>query len=89
MGAGLLIAAGTGLASIVLGFPFLTSTTVYLDWTPIDLVGLSSAAIFDLGIFLVVLGALLQVLVGLGRIPGAVAASAPSKATMARTAEIA
>jgi multicomponent K+:H+ antiporter subunit A len=87
MGAGLLIAAATGIGSLALGYPFLTSKTVYLDWTPIDMIGLSSAAIFDLGIFLVVLGAVLQVLSGLGRIP-APASAAPAPAAP-RTMELA
>jgi multicomponent K+:H+ antiporter subunit A len=71
IGAGLLLAAATGIVAMLAGYPFLTSATVYLDWRPLDLIGLSSAAVFDLGIFLVVAGALLLMLVGIGRVPAA------------------
>lgn len=54
--AGLLLAVGTGIGPLILGDPFLTA-----DWTTIDIRGLDPVALgtpllFDVGVFLVVLG---------------------------------
>ena len=68
MGWGLLIAAATGAASWAFGAPFLTSTYDY-PWLPgVGGVPLASAAAFDLGVFLVVVGATMVMLLGLGRL---------------------
>jgi multicomponent K+:H+ antiporter subunit A len=65
---GLLIAAGTGLASWVFGAPFLTSTYDY-PWLPgVGGVPLASAAAFDLGVYLVVTGATMVMLLTIARI---------------------
>lgn len=67
IGWGLLIAGGCGIASAFVGAPFLTSTYDY-PWVPgIGGVPLASAAIFDLGVYLVVTGATLLLLLTIAR----------------------
>lgn len=63
---GLAIAALTGLASWLFGYPFLTSTFGYFHWPVVGKFELASAMAFDLGVFLVVVGATLMILVNLG-----------------------
>ncbi|ANJ66733.1 monovalent cation/H+ antiporter subunit A [Halothiobacillus diazotrophicus] len=63
IGFGLLLALGTGLAAIAAGFPFLTSTFGHWEIPLIGSVELASAMMFDLGVFLVVLGASVLMLV--------------------------
>ena len=65
---GLLIATGTGLVAILIGFPFLTSTFTYLNWPVVGKFEVASAIAFDLGVFLVVVGATVMSLVQLGRL---------------------
>lgn len=64
--AGLLIAVLTGLASWVFDHPFLTSTFGHLNWPVIGEFELASAMAFDLGVYLVVVGTTLLILVYLG-----------------------
>jgi multicomponent K+:H+ antiporter subunit A len=71
VGAGLLIATLTGLASLAFGYPFLTSAHGHLHWPVLGAVELASAMAFDLGVYLVVVGAVLVILVHLGRMHGA------------------
>ncbi|GGA77504.1 monovalent cation/H+ antiporter subunit A [Brucella endophytica] len=62
---GLLIAAFTGMGSWVFGYPFLTE---YIHYPVLPLVGeipVTSALLFDLGVFLLVVGATVLVLVAL------------------------
>ena len=66
--AGLFFAIGTGLVSILLGFPFLTSAFTYLNWPVVGKFEVASAMIFDLGVFLVVVGATVMILVELGKV---------------------
>ncbi len=66
IGYGLLIAAVTGLASWFFGYPFLTSTFSHIHWPVIGEFELASAMAFDLGVYLVVVGATLLILVHLG-----------------------
>jgi multicomponent K+:H+ antiporter subunit A len=66
--AGLLFAIGTGLVSILLGFPFLTSAFTYLNWPVVGKFEVASAMIFDLGVFLAVVGATVMILVELGKV---------------------
>lgn len=68
IGLGLLIAAFTGLASLGLGYPFLTSTFGHLHWPLVGDFELASAMAFDLGVYLVVVGATLLILIHLGLI---------------------
>ncbi|MFC1994584.1 MnhB domain-containing protein [Chloroflexota bacterium] len=53
---GLLVAAGTGMASIALGLPFLTSTFLIVHLPFLGEIELASAFFFDVGVFLVVAG---------------------------------
>ncbi|MBK1724566.1 monovalent cation/H+ antiporter subunit A [Thiocystis violacea] len=66
IGAGLLIATLTGLASLALGYPFLTSAFSHIHWPIVGDFELASAMAFDLGVFLVVVGATLLILIHLG-----------------------
>ena len=66
IGYGLLIATVTGLASWLFGHPFLTSTFSHIHWPVIGEFELASAMAFDLGVYLVVVGATLLILVYLG-----------------------
>ncbi len=59
---GILFAVVTGLGAVALGFPFLTSHTAHVRWPLVGEVHLPSAAVFDLGVFAVVLGATLLML---------------------------
>ena len=63
---GLGIAALTGVASWWFGAPFLTSTYGHLNWPVVGEFELASAMAFDLGVFLVVVGATLMILLNLG-----------------------
>lgn len=60
---GLALAAGTGLAGLLFGVPFLTQTFVHVEHVPLyhDL-ELTSALVFDLGVYFVVVGGLLTIL---------------------------
>jgi multicomponent K+:H+ antiporter subunit A len=73
IGWGLALSAGTGLASWLVGAPFLTTTYDY-PWLPgIGGVPLASASAFDLGVYLVVVGATMVMLMAIARLspPGA------------------
>ncbi|MEW6728151.1 MAG: hydrogen gas-evolving membrane-bound hydrogenase subunit E, partial [Pseudomonadota bacterium] len=70
--AGLALATGTGLVAMGLGFPFLTSTFTHLHWPVVGEFELASAMAFDFGVFLVVVGATVLILVQLGRLSRAV-----------------
>ena len=64
--AGLLIATLTGLGSLVFGYPFLTSSFGHFHWPLIGDFELASAMAFDLGVYLVVVGVTLLILIHLG-----------------------
>ena len=64
--AGLLIALLTGLGSWVFGRPFLTSSFGHMNWPLVGEFELATAMAFDLGVFLVVVGATLLILINLG-----------------------
>lgn len=68
VGSGLLIAALTGLGSWAFGRPFLTSWFDYFDPPLIGKFELASAMIFDLGVYLTVVGATLMILANLGKL---------------------
>lgn len=68
IGFGLLIAISTGLVSIGLGYPFLTSAFTHLHWPVVGEFEIASAIAFDLGVFLVVVGATVLSLVQLGKL---------------------
>jgi multicomponent K+:H+ antiporter subunit A len=65
IGWGLLIALTTGLGSLILGYPFLTSHSPHLTLPWIGEIHLPSAALFDVGVFAVVVGSVLLILVAL------------------------
>ena len=66
--AGLLIAALTGAGSWLLGHPFLTSTYDYPVLPLVGAVPLASASLFDLGVFLTVVGGTMVMLTSIGRL---------------------
>lgn len=68
IGVGVLIAAATGLGSLVVGYPFLTSTAWHLDLPLIGELHIASAMFFDTGVFLVVVGATMLALANLSRV---------------------
>ena len=63
LAAGLAIAAGSGFVAVALGFAFLTQDYVILEHLPLyGELELASAVAFDLGVYAVVVGALLTIL---------------------------
>jgi multicomponent K+:H+ antiporter subunit A len=62
---GLGLACATGVGAWVLGYPFLTSHTAHLTLPLIGEIHLPSAFLFDLGVFTVVVGSTMLVLVSL------------------------
>ncbi|MEH6951408.1 monovalent cation/H+ antiporter subunit A [Nitrobacter sp. NHB1] len=85
MGAGLLLAACAGAVAWVFGRPFLSSSFSYLEVPWIGSVPLASALLFDLGVFALVVGATVLMLIAIAhqtmrshRTPASRAASAPA-----------
>jgi multicomponent K+:H+ antiporter subunit A len=68
IGWGVLVALLAGVGPWFLGLPFLTSGYAYVHLWPLEEFELASAAIFDLGVFLCVLGAVLLTLASLSRL---------------------
>jgi multicomponent K+:H+ antiporter subunit A len=69
--AGLAIAGATGLGAGFFGSPFLTSTHGHVHVPLVGDLHLASAALFDLGVYLVVVGVVVLILEQLGRlVPG-------------------
>jgi multicomponent K+:H+ antiporter subunit A len=66
--AGVVLAAMTGLWSVVEGRPFLTSSYEYASVPGIGKVPLSSALVFDVGVYLTVVGAVMLILGRLGKL---------------------
>ncbi len=66
--AGLAVAGATGLGAWAFGRPFMTSAHGHLDLPLVGDVEWASAALFDLGVFLVVVGTVMLMLDGLGRL---------------------
>ena len=64
--AGLVMALLTGAGSWVFGRPFLTSAFGHFDLPLVGELELASAMAFDLGVYLVVVGATLLILINLG-----------------------
>ena len=65
MGGGLLLAAGAGSAAWLFGLPFLTSLAVDVHIPLIGEVHVSSVLLFDIGVFLLVFGATVLMLIAL------------------------
>ncbi|THF61167.1 monovalent cation/H+ antiporter subunit A [Pseudothauera rhizosphaerae] len=62
---GLVVACLTGLGAWLLGYPFLTSHTAHLNLPLVGEVHVPSAFMFDLGVFMVVVGSTMLILVAL------------------------
>ncbi len=77
VGAGVLIASATGVGSWVAGRPFLTSNFGYVTLWPLEKFELATAALFDLGVFLCVLGAVMMALSSLASLAQAGGETAP------------
>jgi multicomponent K+:H+ antiporter subunit A len=84
VGAGLLIAALTGIGAWLFGLPFLKSYYEYVEVPVLGRIPLSSATVFDLGVFVLVVGATVLMLIALAhqsiRTPRAVPRAIPSGA---------
>ncbi|WP_416408132.1 monovalent cation/H+ antiporter subunit A [Agrobacterium rosae] len=65
MGFGLLMAAATGMGSWAFGYPFLTSYFQYTDIPYIGKMPTATALLFDLGVFSLVVGATVLILIAL------------------------
>jgi len=68
IGAGVLIAGLTGIGSWFVGKPFLTSAFTYVRIPPFEKFELATAALFDLGVFLAVVGAVMLSLESFSRL---------------------
>ena len=66
LGVGLAFSAGTAVASILLGAPALSSAVVELDVPVLGDIKFVTALFFDLGVYLIVVGLVLDVLRSLG-----------------------
>ena len=81
IGWGLLLAMLTGVGAMALGAPFLTSAFAYADIPLIGRVPMASALLFDLGVFALVVGATVLMLIALAhqsnRRPKAAGSSSP------------
>jgi multicomponent K+:H+ antiporter subunit A len=65
MGTGLLFAICTGLGSMFLGYPFMTTHTAHLDLPLLGDIHVASALFFDVGVYAVVVGSTLLILTAL------------------------
>ena len=65
IGFGLLIAAATGMGSWMFGFPFMTAHARYVEIPFIGDVPFATALLFDLGVFILVVGATVLVLIAI------------------------
>jgi multicomponent Na+:H+ antiporter subunit B len=67
-GGGLLLAAGSGVVSMAFGYPFLTQAVAFVEGIPIyHELEVASALAFDVGVYVVVVGALLTILAVVGQ----------------------
>ena len=90
IGLGLLTATATGAGAWMFGYPFLTSWFAYAELPLIGKIPTASALLFDLGVFLLVVGATVLVLIALAhqsvrarRSPRAAASAEPETASEA------
>jgi multicomponent K+:H+ antiporter subunit A len=70
--AGLTVAVGTGLGAWAFGYPFLSHTFAYVKLPVFGKTEFATALAFDLGVYLVVVGVTLLILVNLGRLHGTI-----------------
>ena len=66
LGAGLVFSAGTAVASLLVGAPALSSALIEIDVPVLGTVKFVTALFFDLGVYLIVVGLVLDVLRSLG-----------------------
>lgn len=66
LGLGLVLAAGTGLAAMILGAPVLAGAKLHAYVPPLGELHLTTSTFFDLGVYLIVTGLMLDILRGLG-----------------------
>ncbi|WP_417657999.1 monovalent cation/H+ antiporter subunit A [Pseudidiomarina aestuarii] len=64
---GVMIALFTGIGSWFFGANFLTSSFTYLDWPLVGKFEVATAILFDLGVYLTVVGATLMILANFGQ----------------------
>lgn len=90
MGIGLLLAAGVGMAAWLFNRPFLSSSFSYIEIPFIGAVPMASAFLFDLGVFALVVGATVLMLIAIAhqsirshRTPGGREPDAPTAPPMA------
>lgn len=83
IGLGLLTAALTGAGAWLFGYPFLTSHHEYLELPVVGRVPFATATIFDIGVFVLVVGATVLMLIAIGHqsIRSARAPTPPTEAT--------
>ena len=69
LGAGLLVAVGSGMPAVFLGLPFMTAlwTTVALGSMAVDV---GTPLVFDIGVFLAVIGVVLTIVFNLAAVTG-------------------
>ncbi|WP_202080726.1 Na(+)/H(+) antiporter subunit B [Caldalkalibacillus salinus] len=63
---GLLMALGTGIGAILLGYPFLSHTFDYKDLFILGETELATALLFDIGVYLTVIGVTMTILLTIG-----------------------
>jgi multicomponent Na+:H+ antiporter subunit A len=66
LGTGLALSAGTAMASLLVGAPVLSSAVIQFDVPVLGHVKFVTALFFDLGVYLIVVGVVLDVLRSLG-----------------------
>jgi multicomponent Na+:H+ antiporter subunit A len=66
LGVGLTLSAGTAVGSLLLGAPVLSSAVIRIDVPPLGTVKFVTSLFFDLGVYLIVVGLVLDVLRSLG-----------------------
>lgn len=88
---GLMVACITGLGAWLLGYPFLTSHTAHFTLPVLGEIHLPSALFFDLGVFAVVVGTTMLILVALAhqsirnyRLPGSANANEQGKSRIGK-----
>ncbi|HRM75458.1 MAG TPA: MnhB domain-containing protein, partial [Paracoccus sp. (in: a-proteobacteria)] len=79
MATGLTVAGAVGAGSWLFGYPFLTAHAQYLDVPVIGKVPFSTAMLFDFGVFALVLGAIVLMLIAIAHQSLRVAPRAPRR----------
>ncbi len=91
IGFGIMLAALSGIGAWVFGYPYLTSSHAYVPIPLIGKVEIASVIVFDLGVFLTVVGIVLISLANLARVEEPLAkrpAAAPPDSRLSVTQEV-